>query len=56
MVAWKSNPKINELQTVLIVSQDAEMVNVWQALFEQKNCRVVCETGAGEALQTSRLL
>lgn len=56
MVAWKSNPEITELQTVLIVSQDVEMVNVWQALFEQKNCRVVCETGAGEALQTSRLL
>lgn len=56
MVAWKSDTKFNEMQTVLIVSQDEEMINVWRALFEQKDCRVVCETVAGDALQTSRLL
>ncbi|MEK6752474.1 MAG: response regulator [Chloroflexota bacterium] len=56
MVAWKSNTSVDEMQTVLIVSQDAEMVIVWEALFEQKNYHVVCEIGAEEALQTARLL
>ncbi|MBI5824982.1 MAG: response regulator transcription factor [Chloroflexi bacterium] len=56
MVAWKSDPNIDDMQTVLIVSQDAEMVMVWETLFEQKNYHVVCEAGAEDALQTARLL
>ena len=56
MVAWKSDTSFNKMNTVLIVSQDAEMVDVWKVLFEQKNCYVVCENSAKSALQTSRLL
>ncbi len=56
MVAWKSNSQFNETNTVLIISQDAEMASIWESLFEQKNCQVVCETSGRNALQTSRLL
>ena len=56
MVAWKSEASFNETNTVLIISQDTEMIDVWRALFEQKNCHVITETSKGEALQTSRLL
>jgi DNA-binding response OmpR family regulator len=56
MVAWKSNTNLNETNTVLIISQDSEMIDVWKALFEQKNCYVVAETSTGAATQTSRLL
>ena len=56
MVAWKSNSQSNETNTVLIISQDMEMITVWEALFEQKNCYVVSETTKDSAIQTSRLL
>ncbi len=56
MVAWKSDASADETNTVLIISQDAEMIDVWKALFEQKNCHVVTETSTGAATQTSRLL
>ncbi len=56
MVAWKSNTNFNETNTVLIISQDSEMVAVWETLFKQKNCRVVSETSVENAMQTARLL
>lgn len=56
MVAWKTETNSNELQTVLIISQDAEMVAVWETLFQQKNCYVVSEVSPYNALQTARLL
>ncbi|MFN8380478.1 MAG: response regulator [Anaerolineales bacterium] len=56
MVAWKSTSQPNETNTVLIISQDTEMIIVWEALFEQKNCYVVSETSIDSAIQTSRLL
>lgn len=56
MVAWKPTSQLNETNTVLIISQDKEMVNVWEALFEQKNCYVVSEIDIASAVQTSRLL
>lgn len=56
MVAWKSTSQPNEMNTVLIISQDTEMITVWEALFEQKNCYVVSETSIDSAIQTSRLL
>jgi len=56
MVAWKSRSGFDEVNTVLIISQDSEMTAVWETLFKQKNCRVVCETSSGNALQSSRLL
>jgi two-component system, OmpR family, alkaline phosphatase synthesis response regulator PhoP len=56
MVAWKSDASSNETNTVLIISQDTEIIEVWKTLFEQKNCQVVSEISASESLQTSRLL
>jgi DNA-binding response OmpR family regulator len=56
MVAWKSDTNFTGIHTVLIISQDAEMVNVWETLFEQKNCRVLSETSAVDALKTAHLL
>jgi DNA-binding response OmpR family regulator len=56
MVAWKSDMSFNEMHTVLIVSQDPEMVQVWETLFEQKNCFVIIEKAPDNALQSSRLL
>ena len=56
MVAWKTETNFSEMQTALIISQDAEMVSVWEALFQQKNCYVVNETSPHDALQTARLL
>lgn len=56
MVTWKSDMSFNEMHTVLIVSQDPEMVGVWETLFEQKDCFVVVENAPENALQSSRLL
>lgn len=46
----------NELHTVLILSQDADMTQVWKMLFEQRNCQVISENSAEDGLLTSRLL
>ncbi len=57
MVAWKTEMNFNhEIQTALIISQDAEMVSVWETLFQQKNCYVVSEASPQAALQTASLL
>jgi len=56
MNTLKAETNFNEMQTALIISQDAEIVSVWEALFQQKNCSVICETSAHDALQTARLL
>lgn len=42
--------------SVLIISQDAELQRVWMLLFEQRNCRVLSETSAHDGLVTSRLI
>ncbi|MCQ3935543.1 MAG: hypothetical protein DPW18_00715 [Chloroflexi bacterium] len=44
-----------EVQTILIISGDAEMVSLWETYFEQKKYRVISETTAEEGLQTARL-
>ncbi|MBI2333030.1 MAG: response regulator [Chloroflexi bacterium] len=46
----------NEVNSVLIISQDADMIRVWKMLFEQRSCHVISETIAQEGLLTSRLL
>ena len=48
--------QLSELHTVLIVSKDAEMISVWEALFQQKNCYVVNEATPQTALQTAALI
>jgi len=45
-----------KLNTLLIISNDDEMISVWETLFEQKNCRVISETSARTGLQTARLI
>jgi len=56
MAASKVSPHQNDLNSVLIISQDVEMIRVWKMLFEQRNCHVISETTAREGLLTSRLL
>jgi DNA-binding response OmpR family regulator len=56
MAAWKTKTKYENMDIVLIISQDLEMVAVWKTLFQQKNCQVITETVASDALQTANLL
>ncbi|NOH00795.1 MAG: hypothetical protein HND47_01840 [Chloroflexi bacterium] len=46
----------HEVQTVLIISGDAELVSLWETFFEQKKFHVVSEATAGEGLQSARML
>ena len=56
MSAKKIAPNQNDPNTVLILSQDADMTRVWKMLFEQRNCRVLSEASAQDGLKTSRLI
>ncbi len=56
MVAWKTDTDFNEMHTVLIISQDPDMIAIWETLFKQKNCFVVSENSPREAIQSGRLL
>ena len=56
MTAQKFIPNQNDLYTVLIISQDADMVSVWETLFEQRNCSVLSEATPYDGIQTSHLL
>ncbi len=56
MFVWKTEMDKNHIQTVLIISEDAETVAVWETLFLQKNCSVIHETSPQNALQAARLL
>jgi DNA-binding response OmpR family regulator len=56
MSAEKFTPNDSDLNTVLIISQDADMTRVWKMLFEQRNCQVIHESNAHDGLMSSRLL
>ncbi|MCE7921260.1 MAG: response regulator, partial [Chloroflexi bacterium CFX1] len=56
MVAGNSAERQNEPHHVLIISQNAGMARVWKALFEQKNCRVVCATSPQEGISSSHTI
>ncbi len=56
MVAWKNNSDTIPLHTVLIISDQPENVNVWDTLFNQRNCIVLSESNASDALQSARLV
>lgn len=56
MTEWNTGMDMNDAQSVLIISQDAEMTAVWETLFRQKNYLVINETSARTAVQTARLL
>lgn len=56
MAASKVSTDSHDMNSVLIISQDVDMLRVWKMLFEQRNCRVISETTAQEGLLTSRLI
>ena len=56
MVAWKSSTDVNGTQTVLVISKDEEMLNVWTTFFKEKKYQVINESEVKNGLQTSRLL
>lgn len=43
-------------RNILIISKDAGMSQIWKTLFEQRNCRVVCETSGAGGVSASRKL
>jgi DNA-binding response OmpR family regulator len=55
MTAEKFTPN-NMDNTVLIISQDADMARVLKMLFEQRSCQVVNESASHDGLMSSRLL
>ena len=56
MVTWKTNVDTVPLHTVLIVSDQQEQVAVWDTLFSQRKCIVLCEWNVADALQSARLV
>jgi DNA-binding response OmpR family regulator len=56
MVTWKTDVDAIPLHIVLIVSDQAENVAVWDTLFSQRNCVVLSEANIADALQSARLI
>jgi DNA-binding response OmpR family regulator len=56
MVTWKTDVDTVPLHTVLILSDQREQVAVWDALFSQRSCIVLCEWNVSDALQSARLV
>ena len=56
MVAWKTDVDTIPLHTVLIISDQPASVNVWDTLFNQRNCIVLSESNVSDALQSARLV
>jgi DNA-binding response OmpR family regulator len=55
MLAWKPSSDI-KTQTILVISKDVEMLNVWTTFFKEKNYQAIHESEAKDGLQTSHLL
>jgi len=56
MVAWKTDGDTLPLHTVLIISDQANAIAMWEPLFSQRNCIVLSETNVRNALQSARLI
>lgn len=56
MAVEKTASDRNEPHRILIISQDAEMVRVWEELFAQRNCRVFPVATAREGVTSARVL
>jgi CheY-like chemotaxis protein len=56
MIPQKIEANFNELSSVLIISEDNEMIAVWEVLFQQRNCYVVSESSARTAIQSAQIL
>lgn len=56
MVAWKTESDTVPLHTILVITDQVNTVAMWETLFSQRNCIVLSETNARDALQTARLI
>jgi len=56
MVTWNTHGDTLPLHTVLIVSDQRDNISTWEPLFQQRNCIVLSETTASNALQSARLI
>src|SRR6266540_1739639 len=56
MVTWKTDADTIPLHTILIVSDQHENIATWDALFSQRNCIVLSESNASNALQSAQLV
>lgn len=54
MVTWKTD--VETAYIVLIVSDQPEMAASWNTLFTQRNCIVLVESEATDAVQSARLI
>src|SRR5215207_4441238 len=54
MVTWKTD--IDTAHTVLIISDQPETATSWNILFTQRNCIVLLESEASDAIQSARLI
>jgi len=54
MVTWKTD--IETAHTVLIISDQPETATSWNILFTQRNCIVLLESEASDAIQSARLI
>ncbi len=54
MVTWKTN--IDTAHTVLIISDQPDHVATWTALLSQRNCLVLAEFKADDAIQSARVI
>lgn len=56
MVASTTEIDTVPLHTVLIISDQPKSCAVWEPLFNQRNCIVLCESNISNALQGARLV
>ncbi|NWG05746.1 MAG: response regulator transcription factor [Chloroflexi bacterium] len=56
MVASTTDIDTVPLHTVLIISDQPKACAVWEPLFNQRNCIVLCESNISHALQGARLI
>jgi two-component system, OmpR family, response regulator AdeR len=54
MVTWKTD--VETAHTVLIISDQPETATSWNILFTQRNCIVLLESEASDAIQSARLI
>ena len=56
MVASTTDIDTVPLHTVLIISDQPKTAAIWEPLFNQRNCIVLCESNISNALQGARLV
>lgn len=54
MVTWRTTSDTVPLHNILIVSNQSENIEVWDALYRQRNCIVLPELNIMNALQSAR--